>query len=111
MNPVNNDYWVAHFQQNNERFEESLRAQGEILKDLEHTADAFEKLDNEFGGSVDQVGEEVERQEAAVQAKLRSSVKSLVRLYCDKDGDRRVDFGDELTDTMELLKTVLNTTN
>lgn len=99
---------MRDYLENNNKFEGSLRQQELHVKELQKLAESFERLDRQFGGSVDELGREIERLQAVSEASMRSNVKTLLRLYCDSNRDRMIEFGGELHNTTSLLEGVFD---
>lgn len=98
---------LGRFKANNAELEENLKEQAEKVRDLRLSAELFEKLDKDFGGSVDQMKSEVESMKATNRSRIHMNVKLLCQLYCDADRDKLIDLGDELDDTLKMLETVM----
>lgn len=98
---------LGRFKANNAELEENLKDQAEKVRDLRLSAELFEKLDKDFGGSVDQMKNEVESMKATNRSRIHMNVKLLCQLYCDADRDKLIDLGDELDDTLKMLETVM----
>jgi len=97
---------VGRFKENNKQFEKSIERQAAEVRRLRIAADAFDQIDQKFGGSVEKAAEMLESLEATAQSNITMNAKTMCRMYCDSDKDKQIDAGAEMDNAFDMLSSV-----
>lgn len=97
---------VGRFKENNKQFEKSIEKQAAEVRRLRIAADAFDQIDQKFGGSVEEAAKMLESLETTAQANITMNAKTMCRMYCDSDKDKQIDAGAEMDNAFDMLSSV-----